>query len=86
MVLRAKIVRIGNSQGVRIPKLVLDETGISGDVELEVRDGEIIIRADGGVRDGWAAAFMEMASKGDDVLLDDTPLATEWDAKEWEWK
>ena len=86
MILRAKIIRIGNSRGVRIPRLVLEETGMSGDVELEVRAGEIIIRADGGVRQGWAAAFQEMASKGDDALLDDDTSLTDWDADEWEWE
>ena len=84
--MKAKIVRIGNSQGVRIPRFVLDETGMSGDVQLEVRDSEIIIRDDGGVREGWAAAFQEMASKGDDALLDDGTSSTDWDDDEWEWE
>ena len=86
MILRAKIVRIGNSQGVRIPRFVLDETGMSGDVQLEVRDNEIIIRADGGVREGWAAAFQEMALKSDDAILDDGMRSTDWDTDEWEWE
>ncbi len=85
MVLKAKIVRIGNSQGIRIPRLVLDETGLSGEVELEVLDNEIIIRADRGLRDGWSEAFSEMASKRDDVLLDES-APNDWDVAEWEWK
>ncbi len=39
--MRARIVKIGNSQGVRIPKPLLDQTGIVDDVELEVRENQI---------------------------------------------
>ena len=36
---------IGNSRGVRIPKSMLDEAGLDGDVELRLADGEIRISA-----------------------------------------
>lgn len=82
---RSRIVRIGNSQGVRIPKFVLDESGITGDVDMEVDDGQIIIRAVDKLREGWEEAFEAMASKGDDMLVDDESVSGEWDSKEWEW-
>jgi len=34
--MRARIIKIGNSQGLRIPKPILDQTGIMDDVEIEV--------------------------------------------------
>ena len=43
--MRTRIVRIGNSRGVRIPKALLDEAEIKGDVEMRVVDGEIRISA-----------------------------------------
>ena len=43
--MKASIVRIGNSQGIRIPKVVLEQTQLKGEVELEVRDQQILIRA-----------------------------------------
>ncbi len=86
MVTRAKIVKIGNSQGLRIPKLFLEQTGISGNVELEARSGEIVIRAERGVRNGWGDAFSQMAARGDDSLLDDSESAIEWDDEEWVWE
>jgi len=82
---RAKIVKIGNSQGLRIPKLLLEQTGIWGDVELEARNGEIVIRAERGVRDGWGKAFSQMAARGDDSLLDGSESTIEWDDEEWVW-
>ena len=84
MTTRTRIVAIGNSQGVRLPKAVLAASGLSGDVEIETGDGEVVIRAVRHPRDGWEKAAREMHSNGDDVLLDpETP--TKWDRTEWEW-
>lgn len=37
------IISIGNSRGIRIPKLMLEESGLDNEVELEVKKGEIRI-------------------------------------------
>ncbi|WP_343424800.1 AbrB/MazE/SpoVT family DNA-binding domain-containing protein [Candidatus Amarolinea dominans] len=42
--IQTRIVRIGNSQGIRIPKPLLEQAGIGDSVELEVHDGQISIR------------------------------------------
>ncbi|HKA18732.1 MAG TPA: AbrB/MazE/SpoVT family DNA-binding domain-containing protein [Blastocatellia bacterium] len=60
--MKTRIVRIGNSQGILIPKLYLRQTGLDDEVELDVQDNEIIIRRVGHPREGWAAAFRSMAS------------------------
>ena len=81
-----RIVRIGNSQGVRIPKPLLEQAGIGDRVELEVQDGQISIRPARRARAGWAEQYAAMAVAGDDRLLDGAqPAATAWDAEEWEW-
>ena len=84
--MKARIVRIGNSQGVRIPKPLLEQTGLKGEVELEVQDHQIIIRSADQPRKGWAEAFGRMNRAGDDVLIDDVAGSTSsWDDEEWEW-
>jgi len=83
--MKTRIVRIGNSQGVRIPKPLLEQTGLGEEVELEVRSDEIVIRAARQPRDGWEASFRRMASEGDDHLLDADVVASEWDAEDWTW-
>lgn len=83
--MRARIVRIGNSQGVRIPKPLLAESGIGEEVELEVQDGAIVVRAAGRPRAGWADAFRRMAERGDDRLLDPAVIGSGWDERDWEW-
>jgi antitoxin MazE len=45
MAVKTRIIRIGNSRGVRIPKVLLDQSGISGEVELEVVQNGIVIHA-----------------------------------------
>ncbi|MBA3947502.1 MAG: AbrB/MazE/SpoVT family DNA-binding domain-containing protein [Herpetosiphonaceae bacterium] len=85
-VLKTRIVKIGNSQGVRIPKLFLEQTKLHDDVELEVQANQIVIRSARHGREGWDAAFQAMAELGDDQLLDaDTVLPTAWDEDEWAW-
>lgn len=76
------IVRIGNSQGIRIPKPLLEQAGISDHVEVEVQDGQIAIRPARRVCAGWAQGFAAMAAAGDDRLVDGPHLpAAGWDQK-----
>jgi antitoxin MazE len=89
---KTRIIRIGNSQGVRIPRNLLEQAGLMNsdgttvqEVELEVGSGGILVRPAGEPRAGWAAAFERMAVEGDDTLLDDVPSATAWDEHEWVW-
>lgn len=53
--MKTRIVRIGNSQGIRIPKLLLAETGLEGEVEIEARGGELVVRAAGAPRTGMTS-------------------------------
>lgn len=85
--MRTRIVRIGNSRGVRIPKALLEESGLKDEVEVTVRDGTLVIAPVTGPRHGWEDAFREMAAAGDDALLDgDLTTSDSFDAESWEWK
>ena len=83
--IKTRIIKIGNSQGVRIPRLLLDQTNLSGNVYLEVEQNQIIIRPISAIREGWDEQFKLMAQMGDDNLLDDENLVSSWDDEEWEW-
>jgi antitoxin MazE len=84
--MKAKIVRIGNSQGLRIPKPLLEQTGLAGVVEIQVKDQSLVISSVDCRRAGWEAAFEAMAERGDDRLLDELAVPSTWDESEWEWK
>ena len=84
--IQARIVPIGNSQGIRLPKVVLEQSGLSDEVELEVDRHRIVIQPARRPREGWGEAFQTLAERGEDVLLDaEETGTTEWDQEEWEW-
>ncbi len=84
--MRARVIKIGNSKGIRIPKAFLDQTGLSDDVELEVDKDKIVIRPLADPRQGWENAFRAMTHNGDDAMLDSTEhLDHSWDNEEWQW-
>ena len=84
--MKANVVRIGNSRGIRIPRAVLEQCRFGSTVELEVHQGQLVVRPADKPRSGWEEAFRLIAEKGDDVLLDRESLApTRWDETEWEW-
>lgn len=92
MSVKTRIIKIGNSQGIRIPKVLLEQSGIDAEVEIEVQGDSLTIRkaprsrscASAQSRAGWDEAFAAMSERGDDTLLDGHN-ATQWDMTEWEW-
>jgi len=81
---RAKIVPIGNSRGIRIPKVWLEQLGVADEVQMAIQDERLVITRPRHPRETWAAAFRAMAAAGDDALLEET-LPTRWEGEEWEW-
>lgn len=85
-VVKTRIVKIGNSQGIRIPKLLLEQSNLGEEVELELQQDQIVVRPVRLVRHRWEEAFRAMSERGDDELLDGEVLvSTAWDEEEWEW-
>jgi len=82
--MKARIVRVGNSRGIRLPKSLLDHAGLPDDVELIAEPGRIVIEAAARPRAGWAEAAERMAAHGDDVMHD-PPMPTAFDDEEWTW-
>ncbi|NRO96479.1 AbrB/MazE/SpoVT family DNA-binding domain-containing protein [Paraburkholderia sp. NMBU_R16] len=68
--MRATIRKMGNSQGILIPKPILAQLGLEGEVEMEIKgDALVVRRAPKRARDGWAEASKAIADAGDDVLV-----------------
>ncbi|MDR9388206.1 MAG: AbrB/MazE/SpoVT family DNA-binding domain-containing protein [Balneolaceae bacterium] len=85
--MKTKVIRIGNSQGVRIPKALIEESGLTKEIEMIVRDNEIVLRSARTIRKDWEASFEKMADQGDDTLLDQEELEKpfNWVDSEWTW-
>ena len=86
LAVRAKVIRIGNSRGVRIPKALLAGASIGDDVDLVADGDKIVIRASPKARAGWSEAFAGMHSAGDDRMLGSTDaVGNRFDDEEWTW-
>lgn len=68
--MKTKLIRIGNSQGIRIPKPVIEEIGLSGKIEMILKDNQVILHSAEQTRKGWDSAFEKMAEEQDDQLID----------------
>jgi antitoxin MazE len=84
LMVRSKVIRIGNSRGVRIPKALLEQAGLSGEVEMVVEGKRLIIRPASSPRQGWETHFAAMAEAGDDRILDEA-APIRWDEEDWVW-
>jgi antitoxin MazE len=85
MATRTRIVQIGNSRGIRIPKALLDQTQLPDEVELHARPGRLVVQAAKRTRAGWAEAARTMHERGEDRLLDG-PSSTRFETEEWQWR
>ncbi|MBI3636027.1 MAG: AbrB/MazE/SpoVT family DNA-binding domain-containing protein [Candidatus Rokubacteria bacterium] len=85
MATKARIVRIGNSQGIRLPKILLEQARLPQDVELRAEPGRLIVQAIRHPRAGWAEAARAMRGRNHDRLID-KPAATRFDKKDWKWR
>ena len=83
--MKAQLIQIGNSRGVRLPKAVLEEAQLGDEVDLKAEPGCIVIRSVRRTRAGWAAAARQMREHGEDHLLEPSG-ATRFDREEWKWK
>jgi len=81
--MKARLVRIGNSRGVRLPKAVIEQAALHDVVELEVENQRVIISASRPPRAGWGEAARDLAADSRGLLDPTTP--TRFDEDEWHW-
>ncbi len=84
MTLKTRLVRIGNSRGIRVPKLLLDTARLPEEIELRAEPGRLVVSAARRPRAGWDSKARSMHERGDDAPLD--PLtSTDFEATDWRW-
>lgn len=82
--MKTRIIRIGNSQGIRIPKPLLQEAGIEDAVELRLTSTGLVLEPIDSTRAGWADAARKLAETAPEADSDVfTP--TDFDDSDWEW-
>ncbi len=83
--MKANLIRIGNSKGIRIPKGIIEQCGFADHVELQVEGDRLIVMPARVAREGWDVAFETMAEQEDDALLLPQDLEHSFDEEEWKW-
>ena len=85
VVVKTKLVRIGNSRGIRVPRVVVEQAGLSEELELEVRRRQLIVRSSVRPRQGWEERFRDMRDPGEGGPLWPDISLSSFDEDEWEW-
>ena len=85
--MNAKLIQIGNSKGIRLPKSLIEKYELSEELEILETDEGIIIKPVSSVRSGWEEQFK--SANAENTLDDDFSgfmnLSSEFDEKEWTW-
>ncbi|AUD01208.1 AbrB/MazE/SpoVT family DNA-binding domain-containing protein [Spirosoma pollinicola] len=81
------IRRIGNSQGIILPRTLLQQTGIENEVDIQVIDGAIILRpVQSNPRASWDSLFQKAIDAGhspENDLFEN--MTNDFDQTEWQW-
>ena len=85
MTINTRLIQIGNSRGVRIPKPLIEEAGLQDEVRLTVVESGIMIEGSSTPRAGWEETAREMRERGEDGLVDE-PVPSNFDESEWVWE
>ncbi len=83
--MKLKLVRVGNSEGIRIPKPLIEQCRFGDTVEVTVKDGCVVISAERKPRQGWEEAFRSAKPAGDEEMLLAGAIPNEFDREEWQW-
>jgi antitoxin MazE len=78
------IIQIGNSQGIRLPKSILEQLDMNNKVEMEIEDNKIILSSvNKKPRANWPKKFEQMHLNSDDKMLNDDSI--DLTMENWEW-
>jgi antitoxin MazE len=83
--MKAELVRIGNSRGIRIPKPFLEQCGFEDAVDLRIENNCLVIAPARRPREGWEEAFRAAGPSVHDELPLETLPPNRFDREDWRW-
>lgn len=83
--MKVKLVRIGNSRGIRIPRVILEQCGFEETAELRVERDRLVIAREQHPREGWEEAFLAAGPSSNDELLLEAASSNKFDREDWRW-
>jgi antitoxin MazE len=86
MAVNVHLTKVGNSRGIRIPRAILEQVNLEGELELIVQEGTLLIRPAINPRQGWEDTFVNAAlNLNEDSELTEPMVGNEFDDEEWTW-
>lgn len=83
--MKADLIRIGNSRGIRIPKAIIEQCQLDDPVDLRVEKNRLVISSHRKPRQGWEVALRRAAPAHEDEPLLEPALDDKFDREEWTW-
>ena len=83
--MKVQLVRIGNSRGIRIPEILIEQCGFGDAVDLHIEDNRLVIAPESAPRQGWKEAFAAAGPAAVDALPFEPLPPNEFDDREWTW-
>lgn len=81
-----KLVHIGNSQGIRLPKSIIDQFNFNNVIEAVIKRDGLLLRKKAKARAGWKAQILkEIKKDGNPEMLIPDNIQAEFDESEWQW-
>ncbi|MBT3214015.1 MAG: AbrB/MazE/SpoVT family DNA-binding domain-containing protein [Deltaproteobacteria bacterium] len=88
--MRTQLIAIGNSRGIRIPKSLLEISGLENEIEMEVQGRSLVLKAPDHPRSHWEEAFAKVASiEQSDIKKEEEEwgaFGNRFDEEEWKWE
>ncbi|MDB5132012.1 MAG: hypothetical protein JWR02_1761 [Mucilaginibacter sp.] len=84
--METKLIKIGNSFGIRIPKSLIQQYELSNNIEIDPVEKGILIKSKRKARTGWREQLAKAGQEGqlpDEELLEG--FTDEFTEKEWQW-
>jgi antitoxin MazE len=84
--METKLIKIGNSFGIRIPKSLIQQYDLSKDIEIDPTENGILIKSKRKSREGWEqqiAAAIALGQAPDEELLEG--FTDDFTEKDWQW-
>lgn len=79
--MNTKLVKIGNSQCIRIPKSIIEQSNIKKEISIKVINNNILIEPILTARQNWEKKFCDNYIK-EELIID---YSNDFDNTEWEW-
>jgi antitoxin MazE len=84
--METKLIKIGNSFGIRIPKALIQQYDLSANIEIDPTEKGILIKSKKKAREGWREQLAKAVKEGqqpDDELLEG--FTDDFTEHEWQW-